>query len=94
MEFRRLKGLLYLGSMKTVEQWLKELPEPYRTQALENLVHSQRNIVVDDIVKAVLNAFAWGDTDFIDQGFDYWRILCNRLLAVDREQQKEKDAKE
>lgn len=51
--------------MKTIKQWLEELPEPYRTQALENLKSDK----YDSIEKALLNAFDWWNSP---EGWNYW----------------------
>jgi len=56
--------------MKTIKSWLEELPEPYRSQALENLVKDSReNTEVKSLSVAISSAFVWKDTS---QGEYYW----------------------
>lgn len=81
--------------MKTIEQWLSEIDNvAVRTKALKNLVPSTLPFIADSQSDALLQAFAWEDTE---EGFMYWNdvhhILC-KDERVDCEQQKEKDAKE
>lgn len=65
--------------MKTVKQWLEELDEPYRTQALENLNERTGNGKAESQAEALLGAFNWGDTL---QGHKYWIKLRKNLLLL------------
>ena len=58
--------------MKTIKQWLEELPEPYRTQALENYDENYLNKIIEikDCLDALRFAFDWSNTS---QGFNYWQ---------------------
>lgn len=68
--------------MKTIEQWFKELPEPYRSQALENTLNLNQcgekilKSPAPNIKDALMCGFIWRDTQ---QGVDYWRNFCNTL---------------
>jgi len=62
--------------MKTIKEWLTELDEPYRTQALNNLYDDNGDYYVDDISLAVSAAFVWSRNE---QGVDYWADLAVKL---------------
>lgn len=60
--------------MKTVEQWLNTLEEPYRTKALLNAEKDEfwekyKTSAVNSIGFAIVEAFVW---DATEEGFDYW----------------------
>ena len=61
---------------KTIRQWLNELDEPYRTQAL--VLTPMRNLekVAASKSDALHSAFIWGDTP---QKHTYWKKLANNL---------------
>lgn len=44
--------------MKTKLEWLQTLPEPYRTQALENVI--EPNNIKDSLASAVKTMCCWG----------------------------------
>lgn len=57
---------------KTVREWLEELPEPYRSQALENIANPDCQPDPDfkcEQDTSVSAAFVWGRTP---QGHHYW----------------------
>lgn len=61
---------------KTIREWLDELPEPYKTQAIENwknrdvrIWDHEPNIKFDSLMDAISDAFEWGNTE---QGYAYW----------------------
>lgn len=64
---------------KTIEQWFNELPEPYRSQALENTLNQFGEKIGKKMLKipapnvgfALFAGFLWVDTPK-EQGFDYW----------------------
>jgi hypothetical protein len=60
----------------TVKEWLSEMPEPYRTQALENLQNNNGYAGSNNICKsthsAITYGFLWQTTP---QGVDYWRAV-------------------
>ena len=59
--------------MKTILDFLEELEEPYRSQAIKNTKIQQRGDVlgthVTDLTGALFSAFDWADTS---QGAKYW----------------------
>lgn len=60
------------------------LPEPYRTQALDNYAaiatpHAKTKLALH-FADALDYAFSWASTD---QGHGYWSDLFDRLLAGD-----------
>ena len=66
--------------MKTVEEWLATLPEPYRARALANLRTSPRSSGVASATTpalhwAVNDAFTWDGTQ---EGGDYWNDVYYR----------------
>lgn len=67
---------------KTIEQWFNELPEPYRSQALENTLNLSGKVMlkiyIPSIKFALMGAFDWGKTPK-GQGFDYWENFYNTL---------------
>jgi len=54
---------------KTIEQWFQELPEPYRTKALENCTSPIDNEMVGSMMDALASGFLWQDTP---EGEAYW----------------------
>lgn len=67
---------------KTIKQWLNELPEPYRSQALENTLNQsgeKRLKINQPSIKDALSAgFIWKDSPK-EQGHDYWEKFRNTL---------------
>lgn len=52
---------------KTIRQWFEELPEPYRSQAIDNCIDPDR---IESSQSAALDlGLDWGSTP---QGYDYW----------------------
>lgn len=65
--------------MKTIREHLNDLPEPYRTEALENAKgrdFSKADTLCLDAEDAVMLAFNWSKSS---QGEEYWYNLCNTL---------------
>lgn len=62
---------------KTIKEWLEELPEPYRTEALANLFEKNKSLVKSTLADALIAAFGWKITP---QGYDYWRDIFDKLL--------------
>lgn len=60
--------------MKTIREWLEELPEPYRSQALENMDIEDADIEHDNFERALCGAFLWMDSP---EGWDYWNKIRN-----------------
>lgn len=57
--------------MKTIKEWINELPEPYRSQALkyETIYWNSKSMTKKS---ALTVAFLWDDTN---ESFDYWEKL-------------------
>ena len=64
-----------MSETKTVEQWLQELPEPYRSQALDNMDADGDGEELT-ITSALSAAFVWQGTP---QGHKYWEGLHVKL---------------
>ena len=62
--------------MKTVKEWLEELPEPYRSQALENGDRGILTLEEDSVYFALFCAFIWESSP---QGYKYWDNLHKKL---------------
>lgn len=61
---------------KTIKQWFETLPEPYRTQALNNaniFLLDQEETNMED---AFYNGFFWA---FSPEGYDYWEEFINNI---------------
>ncbi len=60
--------------MKTIREWLEELPEPYRGQALANGEDSSLlDVDHETLYEALADLFVWEDSP---QGDEYWRTLA------------------
>lgn len=55
--------------MKTIKEWLEELPDGYRERALENLNPNVASDLVYSIGDAISGAFIW---DCSQEGEDFW----------------------
>lgn len=53
---------------KTIEEWFNELPEPYRTQALNNTSERSKKLFSKSMADALCTGFIWPDF----AGDDYW----------------------
>jgi hypothetical protein len=60
--------------MKSISEWLDQLPEPYRTKALDNMEWDDYS--ADDMVDALQGAFLWENTP---EGHKYWLDLCEAI---------------
>lgn len=58
--------------MKTILEWYQELPEPYRTQAMNNC--SSLDDMSDSMSSAIMDGFIWTDTV---EDFYYWNQIHN-----------------
>lgn len=63
-------------NMKSVKQWFEALPEPYKTQALNNTQQHRVTRETTALSGAVMIAFEWGKTT---EGFDYWDSLYRKI---------------
>lgn len=62
--------------MKTIREWLEELPEPYREQALGYCDAELLSRTVEDFLMAI-NSFTWEDTK---EGTQYWQGVEDFVL--------------
>lgn len=72
----------YNKSFRHYKEWLSELPEPYRTQALDNLnPHMDVKHVEITHVRSMSEAISNGIKQWqaTPQGFDYWRDAYNKF---------------
>lgn len=74
--------------MKTVKEWLEELPEPYRTQALEQTDNSHLKKTEDTMYSTLLGIFAWSDSR---EGAEYWRQLSEVYMKHENALQEDLD---
>lgn len=59
-----------------MREWLEELPEPYRTQAIENTEATLLLERVESLKMAVKCAFVWRNST---QGHEYWELFYETL---------------
>ena len=85
---------------KTIRDWLMELEQPHRSQALYNAYNRNRgHHEIDEVVEHMHNAinwaFVWGDTA---QGHDYWQQLFSKYeepIRLERERlEREREERE
>lgn len=63
--------------MKTINEWLNELEEPYRTQAINNSFYNiNKTEKAKSLSFALSMAFIWDKTN---EGHDYWEKLNDKL---------------
>jgi CRP-like cAMP-binding protein len=83
--------------MKTIKEWLMELPEPVRSRALKygQELHNER---IDNLIAALRGVCIWENTE---EGFDYWLSVKNgkyaeaeALLTPDTRKQNSREAHE
>lgn len=67
--------------MKTIRDWLEELPEPYKTQAIDNAPENNLKCQDDSLHEALAGAFFWSYTK---EGYDYWDNLYTKLKHENR----------
>lgn len=64
---------------KTIKEWFETLPEPIRSQALENAKWALF-MVCKDLETAIYEGFSWNRTPK-DQGYDYWESITTRVSS-------------
>jgi hypothetical protein len=64
---------------KTAKEWFEQLPEPYRTQAIENWEKSKISDKENPVISLnwALDTFIWKKTI---QGGDYWQVIWDRAF--------------
>lgn len=60
----------------TVRGWLETLPEPYRSQAIENCKWLEDECKFQFM--AIRDSFTWKESP---QGYEHWLSVCDRSLA-------------
>jgi hypothetical protein len=68
--------------MKTIREWLSELSEPYRSQALENMNNDKEadgDRLRDSLFSAISGAFVWSKSI---EGHEYWSDFSSSLMVV------------
>lgn len=61
----------------TIEEHLKTLPEPYRSQALHNMWWERKDDQVKTVSRALGSAFTWYKSP---EGISYWSKFAEELL--------------
>jgi hypothetical protein len=66
-------------STKSAKEWFNQLPEPYRTQAIENWEKSEMDDKNDlfERIEESIDTFVWRLTP---QGADYWANIWSRSM--------------
>ena len=59
--------------MKKIKEWLSEINEPYKSQALNNLTN-ESIIKHESFSSALQCAFIWKDSK---EGYNYWKRIFN-----------------
>jgi hypothetical protein len=65
-------------SMKTIEEWLDELPKSKRQAAINNILDQQPDALefkVDSLGEAIASGFKW---DATPEGVEYWNELTEK----------------
>jgi hypothetical protein len=62
--------------MKTVKEYLQELPEPARSQALANMWWEDADSIYPNIKIALYQAFNWSKSP---QGYQYWKKVHDSI---------------
>lgn len=61
----------------TLYEYLQELPEPWRTEAVQNTSTDEAAIAdAGSCSNALFRAFDWSESP---QGYDYWEEIYNHL---------------
>lgn len=64
--------------MKTIQQWLNTLKEPYKTKALNNIADKNKETKTINLSNALLIAFKWSKTT---EGYKYWDELHTKTIC-------------
>lgn len=74
--------------MKTALLWFEELPEPYRSQAIENArrqgERDSYNYLMrkhESLHQCIGSCFVW---DYTEQGHKYWENVRNGIFTSDK----------
>lgn len=63
--------------MKTIQQHLEKLKEPYKTKAIQNTHQRTLETKADSLIEAIKFAFLWENTL---EGFNYWDNVHSEIL--------------
>ncbi len=61
-----------METSKTMLEWLNELPEPYKTKAINNTHKRLQQMQILNMKHAIGSAFMWANTD---ERYDYWKQI-------------------
>lgn len=64
---------------KPILEWYEELPEPYRSQAMEN--YDGIYLYARSVYNAILFGFTWADTIQYHRDVNYWSDLADRASS-------------
>jgi hypothetical protein len=67
---------------KTIIEWLNELKEPYRSEAIEESVDWLHKVKKPSLGEALAGSFMWG---LSKQGEDYWIEVYDEIRKEDGE---------
>jgi hypothetical protein len=62
--------------MKTIREWLNELPEDVRDKAIANTLEDMLNMKAKSLSSALMNAFNWGKSP---EKSEFWVKIYNSL---------------
>lgn len=75
--------------MKPILEWYEDLPEPYRSQAIENYnpeyVNKSHFIFNNPIAQSLFYGFVWADTK---QGYQYWNSVTDKAISGEFDKHK------
>ena len=74
------------NTTKTIREWFETLPEPYRTQAIENSLTGNLNAPAENMFIALSCGFKYRRSP---QGFDYWKDFQDKLIDQHYNQEQE-----
>lgn len=71
-----------MSIVATIEDWLLDMPEPYRSKALANMMEDAADLPVESLTEALLDAFRFESTP---EGSDYWWMIIDQFEDGDEE---------
>lgn len=67
--------------MKTIKEWLEQLPQPTRDLALKYAAENAKlNMLTMTLASAVNNAFIW---DYTDEGSTFWQNVWEYCIETE-----------
>ena len=73
-------NLIISTILRTIENWLQDLPEPYRSQALKNMWWEDAHTAAHSLEYALHQAFNWSKSP---EGYKYWHNYHAGLVGND-----------